>query len=107
MRDLVGPQAPRVGGFEHGGVAVGGDGALTPGGQDPFDLEVGQIEESLQLGPGEGPLGGCLFVVLGLPGPVEFGDDLGGGAAGPLKADPVPLIGRIGQEVAEHFWFWL
>ena len=56
----------------------------------------------MQLGPGEGPFGGCLLVVLGVAGLIEFGDDLGGGAAEPLKAGPVPFIDRIGQEVAEH-----
>jgi hypothetical protein len=37
-----------------------------------------------------------------MPVPVEFGDDPGGGAAEPPDADPVPLIDRIGQELAEH-----
>jgi len=48
------PPDPGVGGLERGGVPVGGDGAFAPRGQDPFDLKVGQVEESLQLGPGEG-----------------------------------------------------
>jgi len=37
-----------------------------------------------------------------VPGPVEFGDGLDGGAAEPLVADPVPFTDRIGQEVSEH-----
>jgi hypothetical protein len=56
MPDLVAAQTPSVERLECDRVAPGRESAFAPGIEDPLGLEVGQVEELLQLDRGEGPL---------------------------------------------------
>lgn len=51
-------------------------GALSAGVQDSFGLQVGEVEELLQLGRGEGAFSRSRVVCLSVAGPVELSDKL-------------------------------
>jgi len=53
------------------------------------------IEQHLQFGLGEGPLGGASFVLLRVGGGVPVKEDLGRVCAEALFADLVPAIIRV------------
>ncbi|WP_241976593.1 MULTISPECIES: hypothetical protein [unclassified Cryobacterium] len=100
---LVGAKPPGVGGLERDGIAGGGDSALATRIDDTLDLEVGEIEEVLQLTTRKRSFRRLLFILLRVGGPVEVGDDLSDGPAKGTSADFAPVVGRIGEEVAKQF----
>nr|WP_241985521.1 MULTISPECIES: hypothetical protein [Cryobacterium] len=100
---LIGAKSPGVGGLERDGIAVGGDGALATRIDDTLDLDVGQIEEVLQLTTRERSFRRLLFILLSVGGAVELSDDLSDRPAKRTPADLAPVVGRIGQEVAKQF----
>ncbi|WP_177240150.1 hypothetical protein [Streptomyces monashensis] len=98
---LVAPQPVGVRGLEQHRVPEVGQPALAAAGPDAFHLLVGMVEERLQLGPGESPLGGVGLVVLDVHGSVPLVHDLHRVDAEPFFAGGRPLIERVGDEVAE------
>ncbi|WP_241979098.1 hypothetical protein [Cryobacterium sinapicolor] len=100
---LVGAKSPGVGGLERDGIAVGGDGALATRIDDTLDLEVSEIEEVLQLTTRKRSFRCLLFILLGVGGPVEVGDDLSDRPAKRSSADFAPVVSRVGEEIAKQF----
>src|SRR6478672_13430371 len=75
-RTSVPAQAPSVEGLEFDRVSPRRQCAFASGIQYPLGLQVGQVEELLQLGGGEGPFQRPRVVGLNVTRLIELGDDL-------------------------------
>ena len=75
---------------------------LAPRTQDPFGLQIRQVEELLQFTERERALHRTRVVGLDVLGLIEFGDHLTEDGAKQSAAVFIPVIGRVGRVVEEE-----
>src|SRR5258705_7536807 len=97
-----GEQAPAVKGLEGDRVSPCRERAFASRVQDPLGLQVGQVEELLQLGGGEGSFLWPGVISLNVTRPVELGDDLTEHGAKQSPAVLISVVSRIGGVIEEQ-----